>query len=304
MKSDDKVELLDWCRDVLGPIEVVADHSRSHPDRVSGTWSLRARASCHFVRAHRNRPFWETEVHAYERWASAFGDRAPKLLAVREEEPLAIVISGLPGRAMKEAELTASQQRAAWRDAGRALAALHDSAVGEYFGPCRRDGSPATEPIPDAVRYISADLEGQLDRGIQKGYLSEVEMGVIRAARDLTTVFQGERPVPCHHDYAPDNWLVADDGTWAGVIDFEFARWDVRITDFARHPDWEWMTQSDLLEAFVDGYGQPLTAKREKQLLVARVQYALSAVVWGSDNAYHGFAKEGHQALEHLGGKL
>jgi thiamine kinase-like enzyme len=40
----------------------------------------------------------------------------------------------------------------------------------------------------------------------------------------LITAFEGEPAVPCHRDDGPANWLVTDDGHWAGVIDFEFAR--------------------------------------------------------------------------------
>ena len=81
--------------------------------------------------------------------------------------------------------------------------------------------------------------------------------------------FAGERPVPCHRDYGPANWLVTDDGVWAGVIDFEFAYWDVRVADFSRYPDWEWIHRPNLLDAFFDGYGRRLTPKEEQQRLRA-----------------------------------
>jgi len=88
------------------------------------------------------------------------------------------------------------------------------------------------------------------------------------------------------------------------VVDFEFARWDVRTTDFARHPDWDWISRPDLAGSFFEGHGRMFSPKDEQQRLVAHVQYALDAIVWGSDNAYRGFAREGRQALEHLGRQL
>ena len=33
-------------------------------------------------------------------------------------------------------------------------------------------------------------------------------------------------------------------------------------------------------------------------------RYALTAIVWGEDNEYHGFAEEGRNALKHLGTML
>ena len=84
------------------------------------------------------------------------------------------------------------------------------------------------------------------------------------------------------------------------MIDFEFAYWDVRVADFSRDPDWGWIHRPDLVEAFFQGYGRSLTPREEQQLLVARADYALSAILWGRDNAFFGFEREGREALAHL----
>ena len=110
--------------------------------------------------------------------------------------------------------------------------------------------------------------------------------------------------MPCHRDYGPDNWLVTQEGRWGGVVDFEFAHWDVRVADFSRYPNWEWIERPELLDAFFEGYGRFLTPKEEQQCLVARTQYALGAVIWGRANAYHGFEAEGRRAIEHIGSLL
>jgi len=131
------------------------------------------------------------------------------------------------------------------------------------------------------------------------GYLSTDELAVVDAALELVPAFEGEPPVPCHRDYYPANWIVGNDGTWAGVIDFEFSQWDVRAADFTRYPDWDWVDRPDLVAAFFEGYGA-LTPAQEHQRSVCLVRYALVAIVWGEDSGYHGFAKEGHTALKHL----
>lgn len=293
--------LLTWCASVLGPVELASDCSKSHPGGLASTWRLRSAAGYCYLKTHRGPSYWGTEVHAYEQWASAFGCFAPKLLAVRNEEPRALVVSELPGKCLENLQLLVPQERAVWRAAGQALAALHGLATGEYFGPCRRDGTPASDPTHDARGHVASCLENRLERGIRMGYLSDDEVAIGRAALDLVPAFEGELPVPCHRDYCPANWLVTDDGVWSGVADFEFARWDVRVTDFARYPDWDWISRPDLTEAFFDGYGRSFSPEEEQQRLVAHVQYALDAIVWGNDNAYHGFAADGRQALEHLG---
>ena len=291
-------EILGWCASVVGPCEVVSGDMRFH-GRTTVCRLQTSSGGC-YVKAYLEKSFWEAEVHGYEQWAPAFGGFFPELLAVRESEPLALLVSELPGKIMEQVQLPAERERMVWRAAGRALAGLHEFAVGECFGPCGRDGACVGAPVTDATEYISTALQRQTDAGTRAGYLNDDELAVIRAAQDLAPVFAGERPVPCHRDYGPANWLVTDDGVWVGAIDFEFAYWDVRVADFSRYPDWEWIERPDLLEAFFDGYGRPLTSEEEQQRLVAHTEYALGAIVWGREHAFHGFAEEGRRALKHL----
>ena len=88
------------------------------------------------------------------------------------------------------------------------------------------------------------------------------------------------------------------------MIDFEFSRWDVRMNDFARFPDWEWERRPELPEALLEGYGRPLSEAEREQLLVLRVKYALTAVVFGHQTSMHGFEAEGHEAIRTLDKKL
>jgi aminoglycoside phosphotransferase (APT) family kinase protein len=205
---------------------------------------------------------------------------------------------------MADAGLALAQERDVWRAAGQALVALHDLAVGESFGPSYRDGTCAASAIREARAFVMVDLDDWTERGLMLGCLDAGDLTVINAARDLVPAFEGERPTPCHRDYGPANWLVTADGAWAGVIDFEFARWDVRVADLTRYPDWEWMRRPDLVEAFLEGYGRSFSPAEEQQRLVGHVQYALSAIVWGRENSYHGFEAEGREALAHLAGLL
>ncbi len=304
MQSNDHdklTEVLAWCASVLGPFEVVSDASREHAGRRAAAHRLRISSGGCYVKIHHDRSHWENEVHAYEQWAPAFGDFSPRLLAVRAEEPLALVISELPGSVLEEVQLTPSQGRAVWRSAGQALAAFHNLAVGEYFGACRRDGACAGRLVSDARQYVSDIIEEQVQRGLKGGFLSEDELSVVHSALALLPAFEGERPAPCHRDYCPANWLVNRAGAWTGVIDFEFAAWDVHVSDFTHYPNWDWIDRPDLAEAFFEGYGRSFTPKEEQQRLLAHTLYTLSAVVWGMENSYFGFAADGRQALKHLG---
>jgi aminoglycoside phosphotransferase len=304
VKTVPKTEMdlaLDWCASALGPVSMMSDHSKAHGGHESSTRRLRAPSGFCYLKVHQSRFSWHNEVHAYERWACAFGDFAPRLLAVRDEEPLALVVSELPGQVLENTQLPAVQERAVWRAAGVALVALHGLGPGGRFGPSLRDGSSAEEQPQKAREYVAAKLDDQTERAIGAGYISDDEVATIRAAYDLLAAFDGERPIPCHRDYCAANWLVSAEGAWAGVIDFEFAYWDVRVADFSRDPDWAWVRRPDLVDAFFEGYGRPLTPKEEQQLLVAHAEYALGAIVWGREHAFYGFEREGHESLAHLG---
>ena len=294
--------VLDWCASVVGPCKVVSGDMRFHGRAM--VWRLQATSGRYYAKIHHEKSSWETEVHGYEQWAPAFGSFVPQLLAVHEEEPLALLVSELPGEVMEKVKLPASKERMAWRDAGSMLINLHNFAVGSCFGRCGRDGVCLGPPVSDATAYVLAELESWLERGKRSDYLTNDELTTVRAAQDLVPAFAGEPPVPCHRDYNPANWLVTSDGVWAGTIDFEFAYWDVRVAEFSRYPGWEWIHRADLLDAFFEGYGRALTPKEEQQLMVGRVCYALGAIVWGCENSFHGFAAEGRHALKHLAALL
>jgi aminoglycoside phosphotransferase len=297
-------EALDWCTSVLGSVVVMSDHSKAHGGHESSTCRLHAPIGFCYLKVHQSRSHWNNEVHAYERWSCAFGDFAPRLLAVREEEPLALIVTELPGQIVENTQLPPSLERAVWRAAGAALVALHDLDTGECFGPCLRDGTYAEQSAQNAREYVSKRFNSQVERAIHTGYINDDELATIHAAYDLLPAFEGERPIPCHRDYCAANWLISDRGDWTGVIDFEFAHWDVRVADFSRNPNWSWIGRPDLIDAFFEGYGRSLTHTEEQQLLVAHVKYALSAIIWGRDNSFYGFEQEGHESLAHLASSL
>lgn len=291
--------LLDWCAQVLGPVRILSDDTRAHPGDRSGTYRLASADGVYFLKVHADPAGWHNEVHAYGHWAAAFGERTPRLLAVRKQPPLALIISELPGRILDGVELSPAEERAVWAEAGAALAGLHRCPAGAFFGPALADGASAHEVESDPQRYLTGEFEKWLAQGVDRGWLSRDERRTIAQARGLLDAFAGERPTACHRDYGPANWLVHE-GCWSGVIDYEFAHWDVRVADFTRYPNWEWMTRPDLIAAFDDGYGESDSPTLTAQKLVGHALYALAAVVWGEANAYFGFAAEGRVALARL----
>lgn len=304
-QPDGVAALVDWSQRILGPVHLLSDASREHPGQRTGALALRTDTGDYYLKIHRQKDGWHNEVHAYTAWAAAFGDFAPRLLAVRDQEPLALLISALPGRILDEVKLPPEQELAVWRQAGEALAALHAWAAGDFFGPCTRDGSPVAGAAPRTGQaYVEQKLTNWLERGLRVGCLRPGDVALVERARELLPAFAGERPLPCHRDYGPANWLVDGQGRWSGVIDFEFAHWDVGMADFTRYPNWEWLLRPALTDALCAGYGRAFTPAEETQRLVGHLHYALAALVWGEENEYYGFAAEGRQALTHLASRL
>ena len=292
--------VLTWCREELDAVEIVSDHTREHGGHESSTRRLQIPTGYCYLKIHTSGSHWLSEVFGYEHWAPTFGNRAPRLLAVRDEQPLALVVSELPGQILENAHLDRGKERSAWKSAGAALVSLHEYGNGSHFGQPNRDGSFPDDAHTNAVEYISRRFKEQVARCVDAGYLTETELATIHAAYNLIPSYEGERPVACHRDYCAANWLVAADGTWSGVIDFEFAHWDVRVADFSRDPEWNWMVRPDLVDAFYKGYGQRPTGLQEQQLLVAYTEYAVGAILWGHYNAFYGFEQEGRNALARL----
>lgn len=291
---------LDWAHDVLGPVRLLHDASREHAGERAGALHLATPAGECYLKLHRDPAHWANEVFAYTAWAPAFGDYAPRLLAVRDTPPLAIAISALPGRILDETHLTPHLEQAAWRAAGAALAHLHRLPAGDFFGACRPDGQPADLPVLDACAYLAAELADLEARAAQAGFFGPAERRLAQTARDLLPAFASVRPCACHRDYCPANWLVTPDGRWRGVIDFEFSGWDAPSADFARLPNWEWVNRPDLTTAFTEGYRQTLTPPNDEQIHFSQALYALGAIVWGEENDYHIFAAEGRAAVKSL----
>lgn len=292
-----------WCTSALGPFEIVSDASREHAGQRAAAHRLRAAGGSFYLKTHRDPAHWESETHAYERWAHVFGSFAPRLVAARDIPPLALLISTLPGVVLEDARLSPVEERGVWRSAGRSLAGLHALPSGAFFGPCRRDGTPAGEAIQSAVQYVTRDLENLLERGLRAACLSSDERSFIRDSRVLIPAFAGVQPTACHRDFCPPNWLVARSSRgweWTGVIDFEFSRWDVRAADYTRYPEFDWIQRPDLADAFFEGYGRAFTPTEQQQRLFCHVLYALGAVVWGMENEYYVFAREGREALSYL----
>ncbi len=275
-------------------------HGHAHGE--SAIWRLSAAGKFVYLKAYRRVAKWDMEAHAYERWTVALAGQAPRLIAVLEPPVPAVLIAELPGIPLDQTALPTTLEQAAWRAAGAALARWHALPRGAWFGPPRRDGSPAVAPPEtDPVALVASSLEDWLARAVAGNLLGPTEIETARRALAASaSLFAGETPAACHGDYRPRNWLVGPDGEWRGVIDFEHARWDLKASDLGYW--WDrggWSERPDLRAAFLAGYGR-LTRRERQQIRVVRILGALGRINWGQASGDWRTLERGRKVLRQL----
>jgi hypothetical protein len=229
------------------------------------------------VKQHATRSKHEREVHAYRHWAGALGSSAPALKAV-DDPAMVIITSPLPGH-VHSGDLPAS----AHRQAGALLRRFHDA-----------------EPPSDLpwfrgwLRDRAAHWSGQAAT-----LLSAADAAVI--IRHLAALAKANVPPggPCHLDFQPRNWLISRSGD-VSVIDFEHARIDLPARDFVRLRFRIWAARPDLRDAFLDGYGRPLTEAEDQVVWHLGAIDALTALARGHETADPELTASGRATLRQL----
>lgn len=272
-------QLLAAATAVLGPVEVVSDHSWPHgesrvlevEDGDGGLWIAKA------VRAQVP---YQREVRAMLEWTPALGESAPAL-AWHDDQSRLLIMRRLPGRPVDGTR--AETDPAVHTCAGRLIRLLHDAAPAEQ-----------ETGLGD---LLAAKLERWITQGRDLVAPDEAEF-----ARQEVRKLAGAGPlqtVPCHLDNHPRNWLIDDAGS-VRLIDFGQSRPDVWIHDMERLYAGVWSGRPDLRDAYFEGYGR---RPGEQDLLVLRAYSAyaaLSTIVWGHEHDDAEFSRHGRQTLRRM----
>jgi len=273
-----RVDLERYAERVLGACQVVGDRSWAHGeacvievrDAVGVRW---------FAKRHRRADKHRREVGAYRTWVPALGDRAPSVRAY-DDALQALVLSSVPGEAGsgEASEMDPEIQH----QAGRLLRRFHDV---ESLGPW---DDFAAEKLDEFERWAArAD-------GLLEPRQLDFARGEVRGLGGLGSPVR----VPCHLDYEPRNWLVADGRVH--VIDFERARPEIWINDLSRLYFGSWLARPDLCEAFLDGYGRAIGSDDRAVLLGCGALSAVSTVVWARAHGDAPFEEAGRRRLARL----
>jgi len=221
------------------------------------------------------------EATAYRAWGPGLVPEIPRLLAVRDAPPRAILLEALPGRTAPDT--AAPSVHAA---AGRWLARLH------RLPPDAAGADPL--PLMDAYRRRVGTAVRRASAVLEPPTLRTVD-----ALLAATVPMLAERPrVPCHRDFTPRNWLV-EGGRWIAALDLEHARADLAEADLARLASRVWTARPDLRAAFVAGYrAADGPADPDAPWLVGlRTLDAVATIGWAARHDDAALEAEGRAAL-------
>lgn len=281
--------LMETVLPVTGDVVSVRDVSWDHAE--SAVWVIEGQVRTAVLKAHRQRRKFEQELTAYREWLPAVhgalpaGITTPELLAAREDENNALVLSFVSGEPAEDVVMSAEREQELHRLAGSFLGTLH--------GLPYADADPLL--LEEAYRQR---LNAWLERS--KGVVpSDVAARVEERFSAALPALAGAHRVRCHRDFTPRNWLASPEGV--AIIDFEHSRADWRLADLGRLWTGLWRRRPDLRQAFLSGYGRELTAEEEELLSRFSALGALSTVTWSREHGDVAFERQGWEVLTWLG---
>ncbi|MFE9968655.1 phosphotransferase [Streptomyces sp. NPDC005525] len=248
----------------------------------SQVWRARGAAGgIWYVKVHQNAKFHQREVTAYRTWTSRLGAAAPRLVAAHEDLR-AVVVTAVPGRPLHGGVHPPEEERRIFYRIGALAALIHQSA------PPRPSPAGSGPAVDKAERHLKA-AGPHLAPGDD-----EFVHAVIRRAEVLPAL----EWVQTHGDFQLRNILRTEDDTLA-VIDFERSEPGPALRDLVRLSD-AWAGRRDLYEAFLAGYGRPLTPVEEERLLIDSVLDAVSGIQFGAANGDPELVERGRRTLARL----
>lgn len=253
---------LHLARQTVGAVRIVAEPNL--PPRLLHL--VDSRGQSYVAKQHTGAQRFDQEVRAYSSYFTALRDITPRLVA-HHANSRSLLLTLVPGRDCDGLDSEPDEQSQAHHQAGAALRRLHDCAADQH-------PAPAGPRLAERVRHWAerADQAGLLSRSEQRHLY-------VAALRLSTSAMEGSL---CHLDYQPRNWRLRDDGTLF-ILDFEHARPDARVRDFARLEHRHWTHRPHLREAFFTGYGHTPSSTEQQLLHLFGAIEAVTALVRGHE---------------------
>ncbi|MEW2488537.1 phosphotransferase [Streptomyces sp. NPDC048411] len=242
-----------------------------------------------FVKVHQNERFHQREVTALRTWAPLLGAAAPRLVAA-DEKLRAVVLTAVPGRTLHGVALSPRQEKAVFRKIGALARRIH------HASPPRPAPVGSGPAVGKAERHLAAAGP-------------HLEPGDAEFVRDLVRQAQALPPlewVETHGDFQLRNILHTDDADssedddgFLGVIDLERSEPGPAVRDLVRMSD-AWANRPELFQAFLTGYGRPLTGAEEARLVIDMALDSVSGIAFGVAHGDPELVERGRRTLARL----
>ncbi|MEU1098612.1 phosphotransferase, partial [Streptomyces sp. NPDC005877] len=145
--------LLAWASRVLDARPAVKDVS--HPRENSRVWRLDLPRLRFYLKISPKAVMYERETLALRSAAPALGAGGAPQLRASSAEHLALLLTAVPGRPLKQLELSPVEEARAHRNGGALLARLH--AAGDLSGPRRAEAEQALQAAAEGAEgHLSA----------------------------------------------------------------------------------------------------------------------------------------------------
>ncbi|MEU3975180.1 phosphotransferase enzyme family protein [Streptomyces bacillaris] len=286
-------DLHQWVARHVSGMDTAAVADASWPRGDSRVWKVRTGHNEVFVKLYPSTEKYEREVMGCEHATRALAaDEAPRLLATDPERP-AVILSALPGRVVRGLPLEQAEEQQVHRLAGDLLRRWHD----------------APEPISDIEHQrIMASVTTQADEAATildrlGDQLSPAEQDLVRdVARDLPGLAQALPLAYRHGDYSPRNWLWNSEPTPGhhSLIDFEESAQGLPVEDLVWLCGAAWPTRPDLRDAFLTGYGRPLSSTEQRALVLLTARLGVSYLNTGLTKTNTVLIDRGRTVLQHM----
>ncbi|MBM7168691.1 aminoglycoside phosphotransferase family protein [Streptomyces sp. G44] len=280
--------LLAWAGRALGARPAVKD--LSHPRANSRVWRLDlSRARRFYLKVSPRAVMYERETLALRSAAPALGTGGAPQLRASCAEHLALLLTAVPGRPLRQLTLSPVEEARAHRHGGALLARLHTA--GDWSGPRRAVAEQALRAATDGAEGRLAAAGARLTAPEQK------------LVRQLAEELRNLPPLPLayiHGDAWDRNLMWSTARRQAGWIGFERSRFATAVQDFVLMACTAWIDRPDLRAACLQGYGRNLTVEEQHALKCLAAIDAVSCLVRGPKLDDPHLAARGRRTLDRL----
>ncbi|MGW7069444.1 phosphotransferase [Streptomyces sp. NPDC054855] len=275
--------LAPWVESVLGPLDDVRD--TSHARDNSRVWRVSGRNGVHYVKVAPKPILYTRETCAYRVAVPHLGHGNAPVLLDSSAELLALILTAVDGKPLKEEDSPARRRVAHWQ-AGKLLRLFHDAMTG-----------PLVQPEADRVTELTmAGLDKHLAEAAD--HLSAAEADTLRQSASMLADCG---PLPAgwrHGDFWERNLLW--NGSRCALIDFERIEPGPLVADFVKLATSLWPDHPELRAALVAGYGRPLSETEERALTAFAAADAASALAYGPRHGDTLVTTRGRRTVERL----